>query len=253
MKIMGTKNYAEMSKNAANIFAAEIVHNPKIVLGLATGSTPIGMYQELVKKYRKGFISFRDCKSINLDEYCGLGKDDEQSYVSFMNKNLFEQVDIKEENIHIPNGLNENAEEECERYDKLIQTLEGADIQVLGIGNNGHIGFNEPEDEFKSKTRQVDLTESTIEANTRFFDSKEEVPTKAYTMGIKGVMEAKKILLLASGSAKSEAILKMITGPITPSVPASILQLHPDVTIVADEEALEKLRKVAPKTIQNIA
>lgn len=252
MKIIGTKNYMEMSKTAADIFAAELIHNPKIVLGLATGSSPIGMYEELVKKYEKGIISFHECKSINLDEYCGLGKKDEQSYAYFMNDHLFSHVDIEEENIHIPNGLNENADEECEKYDEVIQAIGGADIQVLGIGNNGHIGFNEPGEAFESKTRQVDLTENTIEANTRFFSSKEEVPTKAYTMGIKGVMKAKKILLLASGAAKSDAVAKMVTEGVTPNLPASILQLHPDVTIVADEEALQKLKEIAPETINNI-
>lgn len=250
MKVIGTRNYEEMSKVASDIFAAELIHNSKAVIGLATGSTPIGMYQELIKKYEEGIIKFSESKSINLDEYCGLGKEDEQSYAYFMKENLFSKVDMKDENIYIPNGLNKNAKEECERYDQIIDDLGGADIQVLGIGNNGHIGFNEPGADFSSNTNQVDLTKITIESNARFFNSIDEVPTQAYTMGVRGVMKAKKILLLASGKGKSEIICKMITGKVNPAVPASILQLHSDVIVVADKEALEELMKVAPELVE---
>lgn len=252
MKILEVKDYSELSKVAAEIFAAEIIHNPKIVLGFATGSTPIGMYQELIKKYNSGIISFEECQSINLDEYCGIGKDNKQSYTYFMHEKLFSKIDIKEKNIYIPNGLNENIKEECDRYDKIIKELGKIDIQILGIGNNGHIGFNEPGTKFSGNTTQVKLTANTIEANKRFFDKKEEVPKKAYTMGIKGVMNSKKILLLASGINKSNIVYKMITGDITPTIPASILQLHPNVILVADEEALKKLKSAFPEKIKKI-
>ena len=234
-------NYEAMSRRAAHIIAAEIHRNPECVLGLATGSTPIGTYKNLVEWNQNGDITFQDVQTVNLDEYKGLSGDHDQSYRYFMNTNLFDHIDIDPDNTHVPNGLARDAEAECEAYDELVESLGFADLQLLGLGNNGHIGFNEPDDHFTKETHVVDLTQSTIDANARFFASADDVPRQALTMGVGCIMKAKKVLLVANGAGKADAIYKMVCGPITPDCPASILQLHNDVVVVADEEALSLL------------
>jgi glucosamine-6-phosphate deaminase len=235
------KDYETLSKRAAYILASQIILKPASVLGLATGSTPVGTYRELVKIYNEGLISFSRVITINLDEYYGLDKDDEQSYHYFMREHLFNHVDIKDENINIPDGKAVDVEAECRRYENIIEAVGGIDLQLLGIGQNGHIGFNEPGEHFEALTHLVDLTENTIKANARFFSSPEEVPTQAISMGIKSIMGAKKILLLASGEKKAGAVYKMLKGKITPQVPASVLQMHPDVVVLVDEGAASLL------------
>ena len=234
-------DYEAMSRRAALIIAAEIHRDPECVLGLATGSTPIGTYKNLVEWNRNGDLCFEDVQTVNLDEYKGLSGDHDQSYRYFMNTNLFDHIDIDPANTHVPNGLAEDAEAECEAYDELVESLGYADLQLLGLGNNGHIGFNEPADHFTKETHVVDLTQSTIDANARFFASADEVPRQALTMGIGCIMAARRVLLIASGKAKAEALYKAFCGPITPECPASILQLHPDVVVVADEDALSMI------------
>ena len=214
---------------------------PDSVLGLATGSSPIGTYDQLVDWYHKGDVDFSAVRTVNLDEYRGLTRENEQSYYYFMHKHLFDRVNIVKENTHVPNGMAEDEEKECVEYEKLIASLGGVDIQLLGIGRNGHIGFNEPDNSFAARTHCVNLTESTIDANKRFFASADEVPKQAYTMGIGTIMRARKILLIANGEDKAEAVVKALYGSITPEVPASVLQLHQDVTIVADKAALSKI------------
>ncbi|MBQ6998902.1 MAG: glucosamine-6-phosphate deaminase [Clostridia bacterium] len=242
MVIVKAKNYEDMSVKAANIMAAQITLKPDSVLGLATGSTPEGLYSNLIKKYEAGELDFSKIKTVNLDEYKGLTRDHDQSYYYFMNDKLFNHVNIDKANTNVPDGTKEDGEAECARYEALIDSLGGTDIQLLGIGGNGHIGFNEPDESFIRDTHCVKLTDSTIEANSRFFASKDDVPKYAYTMGIGSIMKSKKILLVASGKGKAKAIYDTVCGPITPSVPASILQLHPDVVIVADEEALSLIK-----------
>lgn len=237
MKICKASDYKEMSRKAAKIIAAQIMMKPDCVLGLATGSTPIGLYKYLVKWYRKGDLDFSEVVSVNLDEYKGLPKTNNQSYDYFMRDNLFDRVNIEASNTYLPDGLAEDSEAECERYEKLIQKLGGIDLQLLGMGHNGHIGFNEPGEAFEPAAHCVDLQESTIEANKRFFASADEVPRQAYSMGIGTIMKAKKILLVVSGKDKAEILKKALCGPVTPKVPASILQMHPDVTVVADKAA----------------
>ncbi len=241
MKIYKAKDYLDMSRKAANIISAQVIMKPNCVLGLATGSTPIGIYKQLIEWYKKGDIDFSETKSVNLDEYKGLSRDNEQSYYYYMYENFFKHININPENTHLPNGLAESSDEECERYNNIIKSIEGIDLQLLGIGGNGHIGFNEPDEAFEKETHCVALAESTIDANARFFENKDEVPKFAYTMGIKSIMQARKILLVASGESKADAIYNSFLGPITPSVPASILQLHNDITIVADDAALSKI------------
>ena len=241
MKIIKTANYDEMSKKTANIIAAQMILKPNSVLGLATGSSPIGTYKELIKKYENGEIDFSDITTVNLDEYRGLPRTNDQSYYYFMNDNLFNHVNIDKERTHVPNGMVEDADKECSDYEALIKELGGVDLQLLGLGHNGHIGFNEPSDEFDKVTHCVDLQESTIEANKRFFASIDDVPRQAYTMGIGTIMNAKKILVVVSGADKAEIVKKAFTGPVMPSVPASILQMHPDVTVICDAEAYAKL------------
>ncbi len=241
MKIYKTKNYEEMCRKAANIVFAQVNLKPDSVLGLATGSTPEGLYANLVEWYKDGDIDFSQVKSVNLDEYKGLPHDNDQSYYYYMNKHLFSHINILPENTNLPNGMAGDDEAECKRYDDLVKSMNGVDLQLLGLGGNGHIGFNEPDEAFAKGTHCVKLTDSTIKANARFFDNYDDVPKYAYSMGIKTIMMAKKILLVANGSAKADALYATICGPITPKVPASILQLHPDVTIVADEEALAKV------------
>ena len=238
MIIYKTKNYDEMSKKAANIIAAQVISKPDSVLGLATGSTPIGTYKELVEKNNNGDLDFSAITSVNLDEYKGLSPENDQSYRYFMNHHLFDHVNIDKSRTFVPNGLTENSAEACAEYDKIIADCGGVDLQLLGLGHNGHIGFNEPDTTFAKGTHCVDLTERTIEANTRFFASADEVPRQAYTMGIGTIMQAKKVLVVVSGKDKAPALKAMITGPVTPEVPASILQFHKDVIVVADEDAL---------------
>ena len=238
MRVYKAVDYYDLSRKAANIISAQIIMKPDAVLGMATGSSPIGTYKQLVEWYKKGDLDFSEIKTINLDEYKGIGPENEQSYHFYMRTNLFDHVNIKPENTFIPNGLEEDGEKECARYDEVINSCGGIDLQLLGIGCNGHIGFNEPGTSFGKTTHQVALSESTIEANSRFFSSIDEVPKYAYSMGIKNIMQAKNILLIASGINKAEALQKAFFGPITPAVPASILQLHNNVTIVADEDAL---------------
>lgn len=242
MKIIRTKDYEEMSRKAANLISAQILLKPDCVLGLATGSTPIGIYDQLVEWYKKGDLDFSTVKTVNLDEYKGLTRDNEQSYYYFMHHHLFDRVNIDEENTHVPNGQVENGDEECLRYETLIKSMGGVDLQLLGLGRNGHIGFNEPAADFPKITHCVDLTESTIEANKRFFASADEVPRQAYTMGIGTIMKADKILVVANGEDKADAVAAMVQGKINPEVPASILQLHNNVILVADEAALSKLK-----------
>ncbi len=243
MKIYAVKNYQEMSRKAANIISAQIILKPNAVLGLATGSTPEGTYKQLIDWYKKDDLDFAQITSVNLDEYKGLSGEHDQSYRYFMNNNLFDHVNIDKERTYVPNGLAEDGEAECARYDALIESLGGIDLQLLGIGGNGHIGFNEPSDIFETGTHLVTLTEETRQANARFFASIDEVPTHAYTMGVGNIMSAGKLLLLASGEAKAQALYDSLYGPVNPKVPASILQLHPDVTVVADEAALSIIRE----------
>lgn len=239
MKLLRTRDYEDMSRKAANIISAQVILKPDCVLGLATGSTPIGAYKELVERYQKGDLDFSLVKSVNLDEYKGLPKDNDQSYYYFMYNNLFKHVNISLDNVNLPNGMEPDSAVECARYDKVIESMGGIDLQLLGLGHNGHIGFNEPADHFPTTTHCVDLTEMTIEANKRFFADISDVPRQAYTMGIKTIMSAKRVLMLVSGEGKAEILHKIVCGPITPQVPASILQLHPDVTIIADEAAMK--------------
>ncbi len=231
MRILETESYEKMSALAAGIIGAQILLKPDCVLGLATGSSPIGTYQELVKSCEKGILDFSKVRTVNLDEYCGLTPENPQSYRYFMNTHLFDHVNIHKEHTYLPDGSAPDIEKEAERYEKLVDSLGGADLQLLGIGHNGHIGFNEPTDSFPRYVHQVDLTESTIQANSRLFDRVEDVPTKAITMGIGTIMKASRILLIA-GADKKEIIQKAMYGEITPHVPASVLQLHRDVTVI---------------------
>ena len=241
MKIIPAKNNLYGGKAAAEIIIDLINKKPDAVLGLATGSSPESTYTELVKAYRDGRVSFKKVRCINLDEYVGLSENDEQSYHCFMRKKLFSKVDVEPENTHIPNGKARDIYEECQRYSALIKNLGGVDLQLLGIGHNGHIGFNEPSDIFSDGTHVVELTTSTIEANSRFFPSKNEVPTRAITMGTEQIMRAKRIILLAFGEGKAEALHRALRGEISPTCPASILQKHKNLTVIADTEALSKI------------
>ena len=241
MKIYKAKDYKDMSRKAANIISAQVIMKPNCVLGLATGSTPIGTYDQLVEWYNKGDLDFSEVTTVNLDEYKGLPRTNDQSYYYFMHQHLFDRVNIDPERTNVPNGMEPDAEKECGRYEELIRSLGGVDLQLLGLGHNGHIGFNEPGEAFEKETHCVDLTESTIEANKRFFASADDVPKQAYTMGIKTIMQAKKILIVVNGENKADIVERAFFGPVTPDVPASILQLHNDVTLVGDEEALAKI------------
>ena len=242
MRIIKTKDYNDMSRKAANYIGALIINKPDCVLGLATGSTPIGTYKNLVAGYENGDYDFSNVRSVNLDEYKGLPKENEQSYYYFMHHNLFDHVNLPEGASNLPNGMAEDMNAECARYDALIRSLGGVDLQLLGIGHDGHIGFNEPCDHFPTGTHVVDLAERTIEANQRFFASRDEVPRKAVTMGIGTIMAARKVVLVASGAEKAPIVKEAFFGPVTPQVPASILQMHPDVTLVADEAALSLVK-----------
>jgi glucosamine-6-phosphate deaminase len=235
MRIIKASDYNEMSRCAANIIAAQITLKPDSVLGLATGSTPIGTYKLLVESYQQGNLDFSKVRSVNLDEYCGLDGSHDQSYRYFMNTNLFNHVNIDMANTNVPNGIATDLEQECKRYDRLIEELGGVDLQLLGIGHNGHIGFNEPNEFFDKTTHVVDLKQSTIDANSRFFEKIEDVPRRAITMGIKSIMSARKILLVA-GADKKDIIERALFGPITPQVPASVLQFHNDLIVVVSEK-----------------
>ena len=238
MRIIRTKNYDEMSRKAAAIIAAQVIHKPNCVLGLATGGTPVGTYKNLVEWYKSGDLDFSEVSTVNLDEYRGLPREHRESYWSFMHRNLFDHVNIPADRINLPDGTNMDATAECRRYDAVIASMGGVDLQLLGIGHDGHIGFNEPSDAFDMGTHCVDLTEETIEANKRFFASRDEVPRQAYTMGTHTIMSARKVLMIVSGRDKAEIIKKAFFGPVTPHVPASILQMHPNFVLVADEDAL---------------
>lgn len=241
MRIYKAKDYEEMSRKAAGIVSAQIIMKPDCVLGLATGSTPIGLYKQLIEWYRNGDLDFSGVRTVNLDEYKGISRENDQSYYYFMHQNLFDHVNIPAGNTHLPDGMEPDSEKECRRYEELIQSMGSVDLQLLGIGHNGHIGFNEPADAFDKLVHCVNLTQSTIEANKRFFASAEEVPRQAYTMGIQTIMRSKKILIIANGEGKADIVRDAFFGPITPMVPASVLQLHNDVTLVADEAALSKI------------
>lgn len=243
MKIIKAADYNEMSRKAANVIGAQVILKPDCVLGLATGSSPIGTYKELIRRYEEGDLDFSQVKSVNLDEYKGLPRDNDQSYYYFMNDNFFDHINIDKANTNVPNGMEPDAEKECANYEALIKSLGGVDLQLLGLGHNGHIGFNEPAEVFDKETHCVDLQESTIEANKRFFASADDVPRQAYTMGIQTIMSAKKIVVVVSGEDKAEIVKKAFFGPVTPSVPASILQMHPDVTVVCDAAAYSKVEE----------
>ncbi|MCI8737125.1 MAG: glucosamine-6-phosphate deaminase [Lachnospiraceae bacterium] len=238
MRIYRAKDYDDMSCKAANIISAQVILKPDCVLGLATGSTPIGAYKQLVEWYNKGDLDFSEVTTVNLDEYKELPRDNDQSYYYFMRENLFKHVNIPEGRSFLPDGTEPDSEKACSRYNEIIHQVGGIDLQLLGLGQNGHIGFNEPDDHFSLETHCVDLTPSTIEANKRFFEKKEDVPRQAYTMGIKTIMQAKRVLLVASGKEKAQALRDAVYGPVTPALPASILQYHKNVYIVADEAAL---------------
>lgn len=242
MKIIICKDYNEISKTASKLICDEINKNPSITLGLATGSSPIGTYKELINLYNEGQIDFSKVKTFNLDEYYNLSKSNKQSYDYFMKENLFNHININIHNTNIPNGLCDNVDIECQNYDLAILNNGGIDLQILGIGSNAHIAFNEPSDIFKEGTSLVDLTQSTIQANSRFFEKIEDVPTQAISMGIGSIFKARKIILLASGKSKAKAIYDTLHGNIDPQVPSSILKLHNDVTLILDEDSASMLK-----------
>ncbi|MCQ1530629.1 glucosamine-6-phosphate deaminase [Lutispora saccharofermentans] len=237
MNIIFARDYDELSRLAAAKVADTMRSKPGAVLGLPTGSTPLGMYRELISMYKEGKLSFKDVTTFNLDEYEGIPKEDENSYYRFMRDNFFSHIDIDKERTNIPDGMSCDVEGECRDYERRIEKAGGIDLMVLGIGNNGHIGFNEPASYYAGITHRVKLHENTIEANSRFFGSIEKVPKYAVTMGIKSIMQCRSIMMLASGKAKADAIKKALEGPITPELPASVLQLHRDLTVIVDEEA----------------
>ncbi|MCD8341365.1 MAG: glucosamine-6-phosphate deaminase [Clostridiales bacterium] len=241
MKILSARDYDHMSRQAANLISAQVILKPDCVLGLATGSSPIGTYRQLIDWYQKGDIDFSQVRTVNLDEYVGLDAANDQSYSYFMRHNFFDHINIDLANTNVPCGVNPNAEEECARYDAVIRSMGGIDLQLLGLGPNGHIGFNEPDDHFPKSTHKVALTDATIQANKRFFAQESDVPRFAYTMGISDIMQAQRVVMVVSGAGKAEIVKRAFFGPITPQVPASILQLHKDFILVADEAALSRL------------
>jgi glucosamine-6-phosphate deaminase len=241
MRVIIANDYNDLSKRAAAIIANQLWIKPDSVLGLATGSTPVGTYEQLIHHYKEEGLPFDKMTAFNLDEYYGLSKEHDQSYAYFMQENLFKHVGVQAGQLHIPNGLAEDIQAECLNYEAQIKKAGGIDLQLLGIGRNGHIGFNEPDLKFEAKTHLVELDQDTIDANARFFESAAEVPRTALSMGVKTIMHAKKILLLASGASKADALLGMLFGQIKPDLPASALQLHPDVVIIADKEAAAKI------------
>ena len=237
MRIYRTKDYQEMSEAAADMIVDLVEEKPGCVLVLATGSTPEGLYAEIAKRHEAEGIDFSRVATFNLDEYRGLPADHEQSYHYFMQKHLFSKINVRPENTHVPNGANPDAQAACDAYEASILLAGGVDLQLLGLGHNGHIGFNEPCDHFPVRTHVVELTESTINANSRLFESIDQVPREAYTMGIGTIMKARAILVVASGVDKAQIVRDAFFGPVTPQVPASVLQLHPNVTVVVDAEA----------------
>lgn len=241
MRIIRTKDYYHMSRMAANLISAQVIMKPDCVLGLATGSTPIGAYDQLIRWFDKGDLDFSEVTSINLDEYKGLSPENDQSYRYFMNTHLFDHINIKKTKTFVPDGLEPDSDKACTDYNNIIKASGGIDLQLLGLGNNGHIGFNEPGTSFEKETHCVALTQSTIDANARFFDSLDDVPKEAYTMGIQTIMHARKIVVVVNGAGKAGIVKEAFFGPITPDVPASVLQLHPDVVLVGDEEALSQI------------
>lgn len=238
MNIIKTQDYEQMSLTTAGILVDLITQKPDCVLGLASGSTPIGTYHKLIEWYQNGKVDFSGVTTINLDEYKGLSPENPQSYRYYMNMQLFNHINIDKSRTYLPNGLESNAEKACREYDQIVRQCGGIDLQLLGLGNNGHIGFNEPGSSFEWQTHCVALAKSTIDANARFFDSPDKVPKEAYTMGIKTIMQARKIVVIVNGRQKADIVQKAFFGPVTPDVPASVLQLHNDVTVVGDEEAL---------------
>lgn len=240
MKIIVTKDYEELSAKAFEVMKGGVKNNPNAVLGLATGTTPLGLYRNMIDDHKACGTSYAHVRTVNLDEYQGLPKSHSQSYAYFMRENLFRYLDIEESNTFIENGMAQNEEEECARYNQLLSEMP-RHIQLLGLGSNGHIAFNEPFTPFGSETHVVDLTENTIKDNARLFDDISEVPRKAFTMGIKQIMQAKQILILASGANKADAVYKTVCGEVTEEVPASVLQLHPNCIMIADKEAASKL------------
>lgn len=241
MRIIRAKDYEDMSRKAANIISSVMTLKPDCVLGLATGSSPVGTYKHLIRRYENGDLDFSQVTSVNLDEYKGLDRENSQSYYYFMRENLFSHVNIRMENTYIPDGTEADSEKACSAYNEILHNVGSVDLQLLGIGHDGHIGFNEPADTFAKETHCVDLTDMTIEANARFFASRDEVPTQAYTMGIQTIMSARKVLMVASGADKAKIIREAFFGPVTPKVPASILQFHPNFILVADEAALSEV------------
>ena len=240
MNVIITENYEEMSKKASEIIIDIVKANPNAILGLATGSSPIGTYKNMIKDHKENGTSYKNVKTVNLDEYVGLTKEHDQSYAYFMRTNLFDYIDIDQNNTNLPCGSAPDTQKECDRYNALLETMK-QDVQVLGLGSNGHIGFNEPNTPFESVTHLVDLTENTIKDNSRLFASIDEVPRQALSMGIKNIMQAKSILMVVSGKNKAEAVKGMVKGEVTPALPASVLQLHPYVTIVCDKDAASLL------------
>lgn len=242
MRLIVAKNYEEMSKIAAKEMAESIKNKPELVLGLATGGTPVAMYKELIKMYENGELDFSKVNSVNLDEYVGLSGEHDQSYRYFMNTNLFNHININKNNTSVPNGLADDVQEECRQYDERIKELGGIDVQLLGLGGNGHIGFNEPNDVLNMGTHLTTLKEDTIEANARFFEDISEVPRSAITMGLGGIMKAKKIIVIASGEGKADIVKQIMNGKITTEVPASMLQMHNDVVVIVDEAAAKYVK-----------
>lgn len=236
MTYIETKTYDQMAKKAANLLSAQVLTKPHSVLGLATGSTPLGVYRWLIRWYQKDDVDFSQATTVNLDEYVGLGEQDPQSYRYYMNTHFFDHINIPKERTLVPCGTAADPEAECRAYDRRIEALLGIDLQLLGIGRNGHIGFNEPADVFIKNTHVVTLSDSTVTANARFFDSPDDVPRRAITLGMGSILQARKIVLVANGAAKRDIVREAFTGPITPRVPASLLQLHPDVTVLYSEE-----------------
>ncbi len=248
MEIIITKDYKEMSRQAAILVAAHIILNPKLVLGLPTGNTPIGMYQELIDMQKKGMVDFSDVITCNLDEYLGLGPKDRESYHNFMFQNFFNRINIKRKNINLLNGMTRDPRDECRRYESKIEKTGGIDLQILGIGQNGHIGFNEPSKEFPTVAHVVTLSEETRQVNSKFFKDKRKTPTKALSVGIGTIMKANEIILLANTRQKAEAITMAIEGPVCPGVTASVLQLHSKATMILTSDAAKGLRKIFSKS-----
>lgn len=249
MRIIIVDNYSTLSKKSALMIASQIILKPDSVIGFATGDTPLGTYKELISLYNDQTLDFSEITSFNLDEYFGLDPKNPQSYHHYMMNNLFNHINISPQKIYIPSGLAKDIQTECDNYEKTINAFGGIDLQLLGIGRNGHIGFNEPDIKFEARTHIVELDEDTINANSRFFNSKEEVPTQAISMGIKTIMHAKKIVLLASGQEKANAIYNTVYGKITPEVPASVLQLHPDVTLIVDKDAASMFKEIERRSL----